>query len=75
MLLKTVSSSSAAREFPWRNQGRFSSAILREPSWKIHHRSQAASFSSCLRRLRRSSISSLEAPTSRSLFKSTLTSR
>ncbi|KAG5373649.1 hypothetical protein IGI04_006913 [Brassica rapa subsp. trilocularis] len=31
MLLKTVSSSSAAREFPWRNQGRFSSAILREP--------------------------------------------
>ena len=38
-------------------------------------RSQAASFSSCLRRLRRSSISSLEAPTSRSLFKSTLTSR
>ncbi|CAN7062566.1 unnamed protein product [Brassica rapa subsp. trilocularis] len=38
MLLKTVSSSSAAREFPWRNQGRFSSAILREPSWKIHHR-------------------------------------
>ncbi|WZZ55671.1 LOW QUALITY PROTEIN: hypothetical protein YC2023_055778 [Brassica napus] len=30
MLLKTVSSSSAAREFPWRNQGRFSSASFEE---------------------------------------------
>ncbi|KAL0775346.1 hypothetical protein Bca101_040498 [Brassica carinata] len=46
MLLKTVSSSSAAREFPWRNQGRFSCGKSEKLSVSVEAISEDMAFQS-----------------------------